>query len=70
MLLILRSSVAQRVSQRPAAAGALRLLQHGARWINIYAQAGLTVGIYTVSRKKRPPPKQNAVTCTIYNTIQ
>ena len=25
---------------------------------------------YTVSGKKRPPPKQNAVKCTVYNTIQ
>jgi len=33
---------------RRCAAAALRLLQHGAQWsvvMNIYAQAGLTVGI-------------------------
>jgi len=28
------------------------------------------VMIYTVSGKKRPPPKQNAVKCTVHNTIQ
>jgi len=26
--------------------------------------------IYTVSWKKNSPPKQNAVKCTVYNTIQ
>jgi len=28
------------------------------------------VNFYTVSRKKNGPPKQKAVTCTIYNTMQ
>jgi len=26
--------------------------------------------VYTVSGKKRSPPKENAVTCIVYNTIQ